>query len=138
MLLRREGWQVNHKLVYRQYVEEGWQIRNQRPKRKVSAKLREDRSPASMPNKVWAMDFLSDQLIDGVRIRILTIVDAFSSLSPAIDVRQRHWGTDFVETLESVTLIHDTPKSIQVDQALEFITQDVGLRASSRVATLDF
>lgn len=51
---------------------------------KVSAKLRDDRKPPSAPNDVWAMDFLSDQLFDGSKIRILTIVDAFSKPSPAI------------------------------------------------------
>ena len=83
VLLKREGWQVNVKRVYRLYAEESLQLRNKTPKRKVSAKLREDRCVASAPNEVWAMDFMSDQLLDGRRIRILTIVDAFSRLSPA-------------------------------------------------------
>ena len=87
VLLWREGWRVNAKRVYRLYTEEGLQLRNKTPKRKVSAKLREDRSPAAAPNEVWAMDCMSDQLFDGRRIRILTIVDAFSRLSPAIDVQ---------------------------------------------------
>ena len=60
VLLRREGWLVNRKRVYRLYREEGLQLRNKTPKRKVSAKLRDDRSPASAPNEVWAMDFMSD------------------------------------------------------------------------------
>jgi putative transposase len=42
VLLRREGWHVNAKRVYRLYVEEGLQIRSKRPKRKDSAKLRDD------------------------------------------------------------------------------------------------
>src|SRR4051794_25530499 len=78
VLLRREGWSVNVKRVYRLYKEEGLQIRTKRPRRKVSAKVRSDRKPPSAPNEVWAMDFLSDQLFDGRRFRILTIVDAFS------------------------------------------------------------
>jgi len=56
VLLEREGWQVNRKRVYRLYVEEGLQIRNKRPKRKVSAKLRDDRKAPMAPNHVWAMD----------------------------------------------------------------------------------
>ena len=87
VLLEREGWQVNHKRVYRLCVQEGLQIRNKRPKQKVAAKLREDCQAPTAPNQVWAMDFLSDQLFDGSKIRILAIVDAFSRLSPAIDVR---------------------------------------------------
>lgn len=55
VLLRREGWQMNAKRIYRLYVQEGLQIRNKRPKRKVSAKLRDDRKPPEAPNDVWAM-----------------------------------------------------------------------------------
>jgi len=64
------------------------------------------------------MDFLSDQLFDGSKIRILTIVDAFSKVLPAIDVRQRYRGSDVVDTLEQVTAIHGLPKNIRVDNVL--------------------
>ncbi len=138
VLLEREGWRVNHKLVYRLYVEESLQIRNKRPKRKVAAKLREDRKPATAPNQVWAMDFLSDQLFDGSKIRVLAIVDAFSKVSPAIDVRQRYRGVDVVDTLERVTTIHGLPKSIRVDNGPEFISKDLDLWAWSKGVTLDF
>ena len=106
---------MNAKRVYRLYCEEGLQLRNKAPKRKVPAKLRVGRRPAAAPNEVWAMDFMSDQLFDGRRIRILTIVDAFSRLPPAIDVRQSYRGSDVVETLERVTRVHGTPKTIRVD-----------------------
>jgi putative transposase len=46
------------------------------------------------------MDFVHDQLFDGRKIRCLTIVDTFSRLSPAIDVRQGYRGADVVTTLE--------------------------------------
>lgn len=138
VLLRREGWKVNHKRVYRLYVEEGLQIRNKHPKRKVSAKLREDRKAPGAPNEVWSMDFLSDQLFDGSKIRILTIVDAFYKLSPAIDVRQQYRGRDVVDTLERVTSIYGLPKSIRVDQGPEFISKDLDLWAWSKGVTLDF
>jgi putative transposase len=39
------------------------------------------------PNQVWAMDFVRDQLFDGRKICLLTIVDTFTRLSPAIEVR---------------------------------------------------
>lgn len=118
VLLRREGWNVNAKRVYRLYTEEGFQIRNKRPKRRVTAKLRQDRRPPQGPNDIWAMDFLSDQLFDGRKIRILTIVDTFSKLSPAIDVRPRYTGADVVATLERVTIECGVPKTIRVDNVL--------------------
>lgn len=74
---RREGWVVNAKKVYRLYRELGLQLRNKTPKRWVKAKLREDRAPAIIPNDVWAMDFVHDQLATGRKLRILTVVDIY-------------------------------------------------------------
>ncbi len=87
VLLRREGWHVNQKRIRRIYNELGLQLRNKTPKRRVKAKLREDRAPATRPNDVWAMDFVHDQLATGRKIRILTVVDTFSRFSPAVDPR---------------------------------------------------
>lgn len=138
ILLRREGWQVNAKRVYRLYCQEGLQLRNKTPKRKVSAKLREDRKPATAPNQVWAMDFMSDQLFDGRRLRVLTIVDAFTRLSPAVDVRQSYRGSDVVATLERVSQLYGKPKTIRVDNGPEFISRDLDLWAYMNGVTLDF
>ena len=52
-LLRREGWTVNHKLVYRLYREEGLTLRRKRPRRRRSA-VRRERPPAPrQPNERW-------------------------------------------------------------------------------------
>jgi len=45
-ILRRDGWHVNQKKVYRLYRELSLQLRNKTPNRRVKAKLREDRAPA--------------------------------------------------------------------------------------------
>ena len=55
VLLRREGWVINMKKTRRIYNELGLQLRNKHPKRRVKAKLREDRQEAVGPNDVWAM-----------------------------------------------------------------------------------
>ena len=139
MLLRREEWRVNAKRVsIRLYVEIGLQIRHKRPKRKVAAKLREDRRKPTAPNEVWAMDFLSDQLFDGRKIRVLTIVDAYSKVSPAIDVRDRYTGADVAATLTRVCRDHGCPRTIRVDNGPEFISRDLDLWAYVNGVTLDF
>ena len=56
VLLRRESWQVNIKKTRRIYNELGMQLRNKNPKRRVKAKLRDDRQEAVAPNDVWAME----------------------------------------------------------------------------------
>lgn len=138
VLLCREGWQVNAKRVYRLYCQEGLQLRNKTPKRKVSAKLREDRCRTNEPNQVRAMDFMSDQLFDGRRIRVLTIVDAFTRLSSAVEVRQSYRGSDVVVTLERVSRTYGKPKTIKVDNGPEFISRDLDLWAYLNGVTLEF
>ena len=128
---------MNVKRICRLYIEEGLPVRHKTPKRRVAAKLREDRSPPAPPNQVWALDFLSDQLFNGRSGRILTIVDAFSRLSPAIDVRPQYRGTDVVRTLERVTGIRGSPKTIRLDNGPEFIGKALDLWAWRNGVTLD-
>lgn len=137
-LLRREGYEINHKRVYRLYCEEGLQLRNKVPKRKVSAKLREDRTAPTHINDVWAMDFMADQLYNGQRLRFLTIVDAYAKLCPAIGVGYHYRATDVIATLDQATAEYGFPKTIRVDNGPEFISKELDLWAYSKGVTLDF
>ena len=98
VMLQREGWDINIKRTYRIYNEMGLQLRNKTPKRRVKAKLRDDRAPATWPNDVWAMDFVHDQLATGKTIRVLTVVDTFSRFSPVIDPRFSYRAEDVFAT----------------------------------------
>lgn len=138
VLLRREGWPVNVKRVYRLYHAMDLQLRNKTPKRKVKAKLREDRQPAKSPNGVWAMDFVHDQTYDGGRLRILTVIDTHSRFVPAIDVRRTYKGSDVVATLERVCKKVGYPRTIRVDQGSEFVSKDLDLWTYQKNKTLDF
>lgn len=79
VLLRREGWLVNHKKVHRIYKEEGLNLRSKRPRRRVAAANRLERPDLNTVDQCWSMDFVADNLFDGTRIRSLTVVDNFSS-----------------------------------------------------------
>ena len=85
ILLRREAWRVNHKRVHRLYRDEGLSLRLKRPRRHVSAAHRERQPAALRPNERWSMDFVSDALFDGRRLRALTVVDAFTREALAIE-----------------------------------------------------
>ncbi len=138
MLLRREGWPVNAKRVCLLYREMGLQLRNKSPKPRVKAKLRGDRQVSTQPNEVWAMDLVHDQLFDGTKIRIPTIVDTHTRLSPAIDARQSYGGSDVVDTLERASRALDYPKTIRLDNDPEFISRELDLWAFMKGVTLDF
>ena len=138
VLLTREGWEINAKKNYRIYKELGMQLRNKTPKRRVKAKLREDRAEAARPNDVWAMDFVHDQLATGRKIRVLTVVDTFSRFVPVLDPRFSYRGEDVVATLDWVCRRIGYPATIRVDQGSEFISRDMDLWAYQRGVTLDF
>ena len=138
VLLRREGWLVNVKRVYRLYKEKGLQLRHKTPRRRVKAKLRDDRSVAVHHLQTWAMDFVHDQLATGRKIRVLTIVDTFSRYSPTVDPRFSYRAEDVVLTLEKICKVTGYPQTIRVDQGSEFISRDLDLWANSHDVVLDF
>jgi putative transposase len=84
------------------------------------------------------MDSLSDQLFDGRKIRVLTIVDAYSRVSVAIDVRDRYTAADVVATLARVCIEYGCPKTLRVDNGPEFISRDLDLWAYMNGVKLDF
>jgi putative transposase len=129
---------VNHKRVCRLYREQGLQLRNKTPKRRVKAKLRSDRANAKAANDIWAMDFVHDQLFDGTKIRALTIVDVLSRVSPAIGVRQSYREANVVETLERGAAECGYPTTIRVDNGSEFVSKELDLWAYLKGVTLDF
>ena len=138
VLLRREGWAVNAKRIHRLHKGSGLQLRSKTPKRRVRAKLREDRRPAVQANETWAMDFVHDQLATGRKIRVLTVVDTFTRFAPAIEPRFSFRATDVVEVLERVGRQHGFPKAIRADQETEFVSRDLDLWAYQRGVALDF
>ena len=131
----RYGYRRVHVLLRR---ELGLQLRNKTPKRRVKAKLREDRRNATRPNETWAMDFVHDQLATGRGLRVLTIVDTFSRFAPALEPRFSFRGADVVEVLERVGRTVGLPAAIRVDQGTEFVSRDLDLWAYQRDVTLDF
>jgi len=138
VLLRREGWRVNAKRVYRLYREQGLQLRNKVPKRRVKAKLRDDRRVAVKANETWAMDFVHDQLATGRKLRVLTVVDTFTRYAPAIVPRFNFKAVDVVAVLDDVCGKLGYPATIRVDQGSEFVSRELDLWAYMHGVELDF
>jgi putative transposase len=138
VMLLREGWKVNHKRVYRLYKLEGLMIRPKRPRRHVSACRRMVRASAGYPNESWSMDFMSDALYDGQKIKILTLVDNYTRESLATEVAWRLGGHGVVATLMQVTEEKKLPKSIRIDNGPEFTSKVLDQWAYLNGVELDF
>lgn len=115
VLLQREGWTGNIRRTYRVYRDLGLQLRSKTPKRRVKAKLRDDRQTAAGPNDVWAIDYVHDQFATDKKIRVLTIVDTFSRYVPALEPRISYRAGDVIRTLEQICPVIGYPRTIRVD-----------------------
>lgn len=138
VLLRREGWQVNHKRVYRLYGEEGLALKRRRPKRRKSAATRAVRPTTTAANERWAMDFVHDTLIGGGAIRILGTVDVHTRECVTLVARQAFRGEDVARALSDAGKERGLPGVIQVDNGTEFTSRALDHWAYWNHVTLDF
>ena len=139
VLLRREGWHVNHKRVHRIDCAAGLNLRHKRPRRRVAAAHRLKRPEVSSIDKCWSMDFVADNLFNGRRIRALTVVDNFSRECLAIYVDQGIKGKNVVQVMERLRLfVGRCPERIQVDNGSEFISKEFDKWAYENEVVLDF
>jgi len=139
ILLRREGWIINHKRVHRLYRLDGLSLRHKRPKRHVSATNRTLNQTAVAKDECWSMDFVADQLFTGRRIRALTIVDNFSRECLNITVNHSLKGEDVVGVMCYIyQQAKRIPKRIKVDNGSEFISKVLDKWAYEHQVVLEF
>lgn len=115
-MLKAEGLVINPKRTYRVYREEGLQVRTKRRK-----KLNRPRVPMLVPDTVnqrWSMDFVSDQLANGRRFRVLNVVDDFTREYVLQIVDTSISGERITRELDR--LKRTLPKSIVCDNGPEF------------------
>lgn len=123
-LVRRDGDQVNHKRVYRLYVEEQLWVRNRKRKRRRA----ETRAPLLVPthtNEVWSVDFVSDALSSGRRFRTLNVVDDFTREAPTIEVDTSLGGVRVTRVLDRLKIERGLPVQIRSDNGPEFTSRAV-------------
>lgn len=119
VLLRREGWKVNAKRIYRLYSEEGLTVRT-KGRKKIARRQRVPAPMAVRPNQCWSMDFMSDRLADGRPFRILTLVDQFTRECVGLEADRSMSGVKVVEALNRAVLLYGgPPESITCDNGSE-------------------
>jgi len=139
VLLRREGWTVNHKRVRRLYRLEGLQLRMRVRRRKHIALHRGPAPTPTGPSQRWSMDFVYDAFADGRQFRVLTVVDQWSRESPLLEVATAMSGRTVAAALDRVLGGREAiPRSITVDYGTEFTSRALEDWAYQRGVQLDF
>jgi len=137
VLLQRDGWPVNHKRVYRIYEEEALLVRTKRRKKRT-AERRLRPLPATEPGEHWSIDFVSDQLADGRRFRVLTAIDQVSRECVCLEVAQRLPAETVTAALERAMTVYGQPMVITSDNGTEFASNHFDQWAYRRGIELDF
>ena len=136
-LLRREGARVNHKRVYRLYVEEGLKLRKRRRRARAQAE-RVPLPPPPRPDERYSMDFMRDTLADGRVFRTLNVVDDYTRECLAIEVDTSLPGERVVRVLERLAAAGRLPQHLVVDNGPEFASRAVDQWAARRGVSLRF
>ena len=137
VLLRREGWTVNHKRVYRLYRQEGLGVRRRKRKR-LGAAERRPLIPPTRGNERWSMDFVSDALTDGRKFRSLNIVDDYNRECLAAEVDTSLPGARVVRVLERLRELRGLPQVLVMDNGPEFAGQALDVWAYEQGVKLHF
>ncbi len=124
VLLRREGYVVNHKRLYRLYREERLAVRR-RGGRKRAVGARTPMMTPFAPNDRWSLDFVSDQLIDGRRFRILAVVDDCTRKCLGLVADTSLSGLRVTRELDRLIHEHGKPKMVVSDNGSELTSNAI-------------
>ncbi len=120
-MLKRDGYVINQKRVYRIWRQEGLQL----PRRKVTKRRYGDSSAdlqrASRPNEVWTYDFLEGRTERGGKLRMLTVLDEYTRECLTIHVARSISSRQGIQVLEWLFLLHGAPDHLRSDNGPEFI-----------------
>lgn len=126
-LLRRDGWQVNHKRVERIWRQEGLKVPQRQPKRGrlwlndgSCVRLRPTHA-----NDVWSYDFVKARTHDGRGFRILTVIDEYTRQCLALVVERSLTSDDVLDCLARLFVEHGIPEHIRSDNGSEFTARAV-------------
>jgi len=135
--LRNRGEKWNHKPVYRVYCDMKLNIRR-RAKKRLPERVKQPLTVPTEPNQMWSIDFMSDSLVDGRKVRILNVVEDFNreSLETAVDTSLP--TKRVIRSLEKIIARKGKPANLRVDNGPEFISHKLEEWCNKHKITLQF
>jgi len=121
--IRNEGLIWNRKRVLRVYRSIQLKLRRKH-KRRLPARVKEPLSQQQQPNKSYSMDFMSDALTSGRKLRVLKVMDDYTRESLAAYADYSIPSEQVVSVLEQVIAERgEKPEQIRVDNGPEFTSK---------------
>jgi len=136
MYLRNvKGYDWNHKRVYRIYRELELNLRI-KPRRRIKRGRPDELSVPTSINQVWSMDFMSDSLANGSKLRTFNVMDDYNREGLAIEVDQSLPSTRVIRALEQVIEWRGKPAALRCDNGPEYISGEMVNWANQNQITL--
>ncbi|MFA7686546.1 MAG: IS3 family transposase, partial [Moheibacter sp.] len=121
--IRKEGYGWNHKRIERIYRKLGLNKRRRKIKRRIPNPEKEHLLQPVAPNITWSMDFMSDVLENGRKIRILNVIDDYNREALMCEIDYSFPSEKVVRLVERLIDWHGKPSSIRTDNGTEFIAK---------------
>jgi putative transposase len=137
IMLRREGWAVNHKRIYRLYREEQLLVRTKR-RRKLVSRVRGRLPQPSAPRQQWAMDFVSDALVGAHHLRVFTVIDVYTRECLALVAGATMPAAAVTAALDRAIARYGAPLAIMCDNGTEFTSTHFDLWARTRQIAIEY
>lgn len=127
--LRKDGWYINFKRVYRIWSDNDLKTRKKKGRKKrsgggCSANACNKTKPEYI-NHVWSYDFMTEKLENGRKARILSVLDEYTRECLTIDIGKRITAQDVIDVLRYLFLIRGEPAYIRSDNGPEFTAKKV-------------
>ena len=135
--MRREGFNDNHKRIYRIYRQSGLQIQKRARKGKLR-RLKLVLPLVNRPNERWSMDFVHARFADGRVFRCFNLVDDFTHECLLILTAKSIRSKNLIEALNLLKISRGLPKEIVCDNGPEFISQIMDIWAYQNQLSLKF
>lgn len=135
--LRRMSFLWNHKRVYNVYTNMGLNIRR-RMKKRLPARVKQMLFQPETINQVWSIDFMSDSLRDGRKIRLLNVLDDFNGEVLWMEADTSLPTLRVIRVLEALKEMRGLPRLIRLDNGPEFISHQLDLWCKEHDITLLF
>ncbi len=135
--LKQQGYPWSRNKVLRIYRLMKLGLRR-RYKKRLPTRIKEPLLVPEAPNQVWSMDFMSDALMDGRKIRVLNITDDFNREALAIEVGLSLSSERVVRILNRLEEQVGLPSNIRVDNGPEFISKKLVNWSKEKEVTLKY
>lgn len=135
--IRREGLIWNHKRIHRVYKLLKLNMKR-KGKRRLPARIMQALEAVNEINLSWSMDFMSDALQSGRKLRTFNLIDDFNREVLAIEIDTSLPAERVIRVLDQVIAWRGKPKSIRVDNGPEFISLKLALWCQEKGILLQF